>query len=157
MPFRKGLRLHLQHEFCATCFKAQPGCFSPVNIDDPRIDSVQALHALKHRNGLRLLDLTRPCDSRWFEHDCRMLCLVSQLFYFLIKNAELNGLLVQVCGQTVLDQESRDWTLAAAYVTPMSDREDEVKRISMMRRVAIRNGCRLTSRWNTLVHSRRAF
>lgn len=86
-----------------------------------------------------------------------MLCLVSQLFYFLIKNAELNGLLVQVCGQTVLDQESRDWTLAAAYVTPMSDREDEVKRISMMRRVAIRNGCRLTSRWNTLVHSRRAF
>jgi hypothetical protein len=59
----------------------------------------------------------------------------------------------QVCGGTVMDADSRDWQLATSYVTPMPDREDEPKRASVMRRVALRNGCRLTSRWNTFVHA----
>jgi hypothetical protein len=60
---------------------------------------------------------------------------------------------MQVCGKTVLDTDCKDGMVAAAYVAPMPDRDDEVRRVSVMRRIAIRNGCRLTSRWNTLVHT----
>ena len=31
---------------------------------------------------------------------------------------------------------------------------DDAKRMSILRQVANRNGCKLTSRWNTIVHKR---
>jgi hypothetical protein len=73
----KGLRLHLQHDYCALCFRARPGKFNKVDKNDSRIDAVQAKHALKGRNGLRLLDLARPGDPCPIDQGCRMICLVN--------------------------------------------------------------------------------
>lgn len=75
--FCKGLRLHLQHDYCALCFRVRPGKFNKVDRNDGRIDSVQAAHALKGRNGLRLLDLSRPGDPCPIGQGCRMICLVN--------------------------------------------------------------------------------
>ena len=63
----------------------------------------------------------------------------------------------QVCGQTVLYNDERDFELCASYLNQLEFFEDESKRLSILRQVAARNGCRLTSRWNTLVHARRDF
>jgi len=124
---------------------------------------VQALHALKNRNGLRLFDLSRPCDLRWLEHDCKMLCLVSPIFldrFYFSERIDNFFLARQVCGKPVLNQASPDWTLAASYVASVSDptayddsEADRNKRAQVMCAVAARNSCRLTSRWNTLVHN----
>jgi hypothetical protein len=76
MRFRKNLALHLQHDFCACCFRVNPGCFSCIESNDSRVDPVQAWHATNGRNGLRLLDLSRASDPRLSDHECRMLCLV---------------------------------------------------------------------------------
>ena len=149
----KGLSLHLQHDYCAICFRATPGCFSSIDRNDNRLDSVQASHALKGRNGLRLLDLSRSCDPRAMDHhECRMLCLV--FFASIRTETHLNFFcLFQVCGGTVMDTNSPDWELTVAFVKPMEDRDDEVKRMSVMRQASLRNRCRFTSRWNTFVHS----
>lgn len=77
--FCKGLRLHLQHDYCALCFRVRPGKFNKVDRNDGRIDSVQAAHALKGRNGLRLLDLSRPGDPCPIGQGCKMICLVNFL------------------------------------------------------------------------------
>lgn len=122
------------------------------------MDSVQAAHALKNRNGLRILDLSRACDPLAFEHECSAVCLVRRpirkpnLIFGIEYIQKKNGW--QVCGKTVLDIECKDAMTAAAYVAPMHDRDDDVRRVSVMRRIALRNGLRLTSRWNSLVHSR---
>ena len=63
------------------------------------------------------------------------------------------SLFLQVCGSTVMDENSPDWSLVVAFVNPMQDKDDEVKRLSILRRAALRNHCRFTSRWNTFLHS----
>lgn len=84
----KGLQLHLQHDYCALCFRVRRGCFTKVKLTDSRIDAVQAAHALEGRNGLRLLDLSRPGDPCPINTGCQMICMVilsddSKMFEFL--------------------------------------------------------------------------
>ena len=155
MPICKGLRLHLQHDYCALCFRVRPGSFTKVDRTDPRIDAVQAAHALKGRNGLRLLDLSRPGYPCVIDSGCRMLCLV--IFVRVIKTPEkLTGDL-QVCGSAVLTEDSRDWARIVCFAKSAEDKDDEHNRTSVLRQAALRNRCRMTSRWSTLVHERSSF
>ena len=60
-----------------------------------------------------------------------------------------------MCGDPVLYNDDLDFGLCVSYLNSNESFEDENKRLSVLRQVAIRNGCRFTSRWNTLVHARR--
>ena len=62
----------------------------------------------------------------------------------------------QVCARPVLHSDDLDFDLAISYLRPLDSRDDEPKRMSVLRQIARRNGCRMTSRWNTFVHIRQA-
>lgn len=53
-----------------------------------------------------------------------------------------------------MDEGSRDWPRIVCFVKPAEDRADECERASVLRQAALRNRCRMTSRWNTFVHER---
>lgn len=152
MPICKGLQLHLQHDYCALCFRARTGRFTKVNRNDSRIDAVQAAHALKGRNGLRLLDLSRPGDPCPIDSGCRMLCLVIPVRLDNFLESMTRG--SQVCGGAVMDEDSRDWSRIVCFAKPAEDKADEHQRASVLRQAALRNRCRMTSRWSTFVHER---
>lgn len=134
MRKHKGLRTHLIHGYCPACFKPNKNEFSEISLDDSRLDKVQVFHALDKRNGLRLLDLSNHGKSEVCSAGCQMLCLV--------------------CAQPVLFSDEDDFDLAINHLCPSDFQEDEPRRQSVLRRIAIRKGLRLTSRWSTFVHAR---
>ena len=70
---------------------------------------------------------------------------------------------MQVCGEPVLYNDEPDFELCASYLLPLENKDDDLsfefyedqhKRVSVLKKIAARNGCRFTSRWNHLVHAK---
>ena len=61
----------------------------------------------------------------------------------------------KVCGTPVILNKDQDYDLATAYLTPIDD-EVQIKSKSVLNKIAIRNGAKITSRWKHPIHARSA-
>lgn len=53
-----------------------------------------------------------------------------------------------------MHEDSRDFARIVCFVKPAENKAEEGERASVLRQAALRNRCRMTSRWSTFVHER---